>query len=43
MLKGYSTEIRRIYCDGDTVIIEMTNRATTPAASPTPTIIASSS
>jgi uncharacterized protein len=34
MLKGYSTEIRRIYCDGDTVIIEMTNRATTPAGKP---------
>jgi len=34
MLKGYSTEIRRIYCDGDTVIIEMTNRATTPSGKP---------
>jgi ketosteroid isomerase-like protein len=34
MLKGYSTEIRRTYCDGDTVIIEMINRATTPAGQP---------
>jgi uncharacterized protein len=34
LLKGYQTEIRRTYCDGDTVIIEMTNRATTPAGKP---------
>ena len=33
-LKGYQTEIRRTYCDGDTVIIEMTNRATTLAGQP---------
>jgi uncharacterized protein len=33
-LKGYSTEIGRTYCDGDTVIIEMTNRATTPGGQP---------
>lgn len=34
MLKNYQTEIRRTYCDGNTVIIEMTNRATTAAGKP---------
>jgi ketosteroid isomerase-like protein len=33
-LKGYQTEIRRVHCDGDVVILEMTNRATTPAGMP---------
>jgi len=30
-IRGYQTEIRRTHCDGDTVIVEMTNRGTTPA------------
>ena len=34
LLKGYQTEIRRTYCDGDTVIIEMTNRARTQSGKP---------
>src|SRR5260370_42581707 len=34
LLKGYTTEIRRTYCDGDSVIIEMTNRATTQSCKP---------
>jgi uncharacterized protein len=29
-LKGYQTEIRRTHCDGNSVILEMTNRGTTP-------------
>jgi uncharacterized protein len=29
-LRGYRTEIRRTHCDGDSVILEMTNRGTTP-------------
>jgi uncharacterized protein len=33
-LKGYSTEVRRTHCDGDCVILEMTNRGTTPAGKP---------
>jgi ketosteroid isomerase-like protein len=33
-LKGYQTEIRRVHCDGDSVILEMTNRGTTPAGKP---------
>jgi ketosteroid isomerase-like protein len=33
-LKGYRTEIRRAHCDGDSVILEMTNRATTPGGKP---------
>ncbi|MGO9057578.1 MAG: nuclear transport factor 2 family protein [Candidatus Binataceae bacterium] len=34
LLKEYRTEIRRTYCDGDTVIIEMTNRAKTQSGKP---------
>jgi uncharacterized protein len=33
-LKGYQSEIRRAHCDGDSVILEMTNRGTAPAGLP---------
>jgi ketosteroid isomerase-like protein len=33
-LRDYRTEIRRIHCDGDCVIVEMTNRAITPEGKP---------
>ena len=33
-LRGYQTEIRRAHCDGNCVILEMTNRATTPGGKP---------
>jgi ketosteroid isomerase-like protein len=39
-LKGYSTEIRRTHCDGDCVILEMTNLPSLPAASHMPMTIA---
>jgi ketosteroid isomerase-like protein len=33
-LRGYQTEIRRTHCDGDCVVLEMTNRAVTPDGKP---------
>lgn len=33
-LKGYQSEIRRVHCGGNSVILEMTNRGTTPAGQP---------
>jgi len=33
-LRGYTTEIRRIHCDGDCVVLEMTNRAVTSEGKP---------
>ncbi len=33
-LRGYQSEVRRVHCDGDCVILEMTNRGTTLAGLP---------